>query len=747
MKKIFTKILILVGLTVGSISVYYATTPTVIFGSIGSGWSATSTDVGAISPTSINGNKPLINATTSVYTVAASNAPLLEKLQASYVCTGTNDYTGCILPALNAATTSATGATVILSSGTFNIGTAQIAYNSDGACLKGSGQNSTSVTGSNASSTIHIGTRQAGGSLHAYECLSDMTVINTNSGGDQTVWIDGMGHNGTLTNLAIYNQSGGKYSLKLEDIDRDSMTNIYAQGGTIAPIVSMAGLENTWSNFQAENIVIVPQSGTPTVDWLWTHDVNQPSAQAYSRVALNNVHFFGQNGPTASSTGLMFLTAANTFQINIPLFENQDYGIVGYVENDYTLNNASFVMGLGKATANIYQAAYATITFNDNTFQQATAGISVPSGSSFPSFTFNGNNRSGGNLDSVFNSFSNVGLLTGADALFLGDGILSLGSGTQAMGHIYTKDFFANSSYSTSTIAQAGLQMGPASYNSAGYDNLLTLIPQRTFGNSNNASYKEGVFNIDSTLSTRIALNITQQSTAGTGWSPEGVLINQQSTSATGIGVKVKTSSTVFSGNLLVSLQGKQSPALELNEDIWNGGLLNQGQGLYQIASHGHTTGSNTTADFSIDSRNNANNAYCSDFLLSSNFASTTNGRLTLFNCTNATGSSSEGAGRFNLFGTSTVASMVNITSLQGATNEGDLFTVKQTGNVGIGTSTPQSRLQVTSGASATTTVTIGSLGLTSSKSCVNMNAADGSASSFYVSAAHTLIVEANYCR
>jgi hypothetical protein len=68
-------------------------------------------------------------------------------------------------------------------------------------------------------------------------------------------------------------------------------------------------------------------------------------------------------------------------------------------------------------------------------------------------------------------------------------------------------------------------------------------------------------------------------------------------------------------------------------------------------------------------------------------------------------------------------------------------------GNVGIGTTTPATKLQVSSGASATTTVTVGELGLTSSKACVNMNASDGSASSFYINAAHALVVEANYCR
>ncbi len=69
------------------------------------------------------------------------------------------------------------------------------------------------------------------------------------------------------------------------------------------------------------------------------------------------------------------------------------------------------------------------------------------------------------------------------------------------------------------------------------------------------------------------------------------------------------------------------------------------------------------------------------------------------------------------------------------------------TGNFGVGTTTAATKLQVTSGASATTTVTIGSLGLSSSKSCINVNASDGSAGSFYMNAAHQLVAEANYCR
>ena len=73
---------------------------------------------------------------------------------------------------------------------------------------------------------------------------------------------------------------------------------------------------------------------------------------------------------------------------------------------------------------------------------------------------------------------------------------------------------------------------------------------------------------------------------------------------------------------------------------------------------------------------------------------------------------------------------------------------ITSAGTVGIGTTTPATRLQISSGASATTTVTVGELGLTSSKGCVNMNRADGGAGSFYINAAGTgFVVEPNYCR
>jgi trimeric autotransporter adhesin len=67
--------------------------------------------------------------------------------------------------------------------------------------------------------------------------------------------------------------------------------------------------------------------------------------------------------------------------------------------------------------------------------------------------------------------------------------------------------------------------------------------------------------------------------------------------------------------------------------------------------------------------------------------------------------------------------------------------------NVGIGTTTPATRLHISSGANATTTVTIGELGLTTSKACVNMNRSDGGPASFFINAAGTMVVSTSYCQ
>jgi len=72
---------------------------------------------------------------------------------------------------------------------------------------------------------------------------------------------------------------------------------------------------------------------------------------------------------------------------------------------------------------------------------------------------------------------------------------------------------------------------------------------------------------------------------------------------------------------------------------------------------------------------------------------------------------------------------------------------IDPSGNVGIGTTTPVHKLQVTSGAAATTTVTIGELNLSTSKACVNMMTSAGTQASFYINAAGTMVTELNACR
>lgn len=303
----------------------------------------------------------------------------------------------------------------------------------------------------------------------------------------------------------------------------------------------------------------------------------------------------------------------------------------------------------------------------------AIGAISSNAASSSITF-YSGNNSSfaGGSPDMV---------LTGGTAR-LGIGTTSPYTKLAVSGTVVADSFSATSTIATSTIAAAGLQIGPTKYDTSGYDNLLTLVPKRTFGSSGNAVFKEGVLDIDSTLSGRIALNIVQQSTAGTGSSPEMVNIQQQSTSATGIMVKVETAATGAAGNLLWSGKGQNCPAMESKELTWGT------NSYWQWCSH--------QTDLLWDNRNNADSAYVPTVSVTSPFSSTTPQRFTLFpgDFAVANGNWTDGTGTFNVFGTSTNATMMNLTSLRGAT-EGDLFTVKQAGNVGVSSSTPWGLLSV----------------------------------------------------
>jgi hypothetical protein len=72
--------------------------------------------------------------------------------------------------------------------------------------------------------------------------------------------------------------------------------------------------------------------------------------------------------------------------------------------------------------------------------------------------------------------------------------------------------------------------------------------------------------------------------------------------------------------------------------------------------------------------------------------------------------------------------------------------TFSATGNIGIGTTTPYSKFQVTSGANATTTVNFGEVGAATSHACFNTKNTTGSDISFYF-VGTTMVVENNLCR
>lgn len=73
-------------------------------------------------------------------------------------------------------------------------------------------------------------------------------------------------------------------------------------------------------------------------------------------------------------------------------------------------------------------------------------------------------------------------------------------------------------------------------------------------------------------------------------------------------------------------------------------------------------------------------------------------------------------------------------------------MTVLQDGKVGIGTTTPRGRFQVSNGLSATTTVSFGEIGASGSKTCFNAKNNTGSNISFYF-VGTTLTVENNECK
>ena len=71
---------------------------------------------------------------------------------------------------------------------------------------------------------------------------------------------------------------------------------------------------------------------------------------------------------------------------------------------------------------------------------------------------------------------------------------------------------------------------------------------------------------------------------------------------------------------------------------------------------------------------------------------------------------------------------------------------ITNSGNVGIGTTTPQKKLTVSNGAAATTTVELGDIYSGTGKTCFNVAQANGSVGSFYF-ANGAMVVENNTCR
>ena len=85
-----------------------------------------------------------------------------------------------------------------------------------------------------------------------------------------------------------------------------------------------------------------------------------------------------------------------------------------------------------------------------------------------------------------------------------------------------------------------------------------------------------------------------------------------------------------------------------------------------------------------------------------------------------------------------------NINAYQIGVNAGVRITIDSTGNVGIGTTSPARLLHVAGGASATTTIEIGSQS-TSAKTCFQVRNSDGTATRMYVNGT-TLVIEAGNC-
>lgn len=401
--------------------------------------------------------------------------------------------------------------------------------------------------------------------------------------------------------------------------------------------------------------------------------------------------YYAGSGTTLTATSTLFVTTASNVGIGTtsPTFKLQIEG------NNTSLLKVVNVVGTGSSGGGGLQA------------QDGVTPTAVDDRLGFLLFGANGASAAGisgaadqawtlGSAQGAYLKFETTanGGTTRAEKMRLTNGG-NLGIGTTSP---YTTlgvagQIVADSIYATSTSGATASSTFAGTVNIGALgasENLVHIqgVSGASYSSGSSAQANAGMVNINNGSNVREALEVyaTTLVTA-----PSVVRYENSNTSQTAIMQINKTNSTQFAGNLLLSLQGPQAPALEWKDTSKD---QNTGRGNYQLDS--------ANDQLRHEGRNLLNNGYTSYILESSQYASTT-GAVTLFNGT------TEGNSNLGVFGTSTAvsssaytprANIFSLTTQQGAT-EGNLFIVKAgTGLTGIGSSTPYATLSVQSGAS-----------------------------------------------